>query len=139
MAVYHEIWWRVFRPVLLGKTPDLGDVWIGRGGTRLSTGQLFCQVRARTGAPRPTGLDRPLGIHIIRTLYATSMADRAATDRRLLALTPWMLDHRSARSIDAYNLIADSVAAAATLELSMTELPFRAPVVAERRPRHRPL
>ncbi|MBK1671153.1 hypothetical protein CKO28_24415 [Rhodovibrio sodomensis] len=115
LGVYHDIWWQQFRPILLGDRPDRGDVWIGKQGEAVRHDQLWRQMRKRTAAPEPVGLGRAIGVHIVRTIYATSMAE-ATSDPTLLRLTPWMLDHRDPRSIEPYNLQARGMAAAAELE-----------------------
>ena len=115
LCVYHDIWWTQFRPILLGNRADEGDVWIGKHGIAVAPAQLWRQMRNRTGAPAPGGLGKAIGVHIVRTIYATSMAE-ATSDPTLLRLTPWMLDHRDPRSIEPYNLQARGIAAAAELE-----------------------
>ncbi|MBK1698301.1 hypothetical protein CKO21_13720 [Rhodovibrio salinarum] len=115
LGVYHDIWWQQFRPILLGDRPDRGDVWIGKQGEAVRHDQLWRQMRKRTAAPEPVGLGRAIGVHIVRTIYATSIAE-AISDPTLLRLTPWMLDHRDPRSIEPYNLHASGMAAAAELE-----------------------
>jgi hypothetical protein len=113
---YHQVWWRQFRPLLLGNSPDDGHVWLGKDGTAVKSGQLWRQTRKRTEPEPPVGLGKAIGVHLVRTIYATSMAEQAITDPRLLKLTPWMLDHRDPRSIEPYNLQARGMAAAAKLE-----------------------
>ena len=115
LGVYHDIWWKQFRPILLGNRPDRGHVWIGKDGNAITPAQLWRQMRNRTGAPAPGGLGKAIGVHIVRTIYATSMAEMTS-DPTLLRLTPWMLDHRDPRSIEPYNLQASGMAAAAELE-----------------------
>lgn len=113
---YHQVWWRHFRPLLLGSSPDNGHVWIGKDGTAVKSGQLWRQMRKRTEPQKPIGLGKAIGVHLVRTIYATSMAEQAITDPELLKLTPWMLDHRDPRSIEPYNLQACGMTAAAKLE-----------------------
>jgi hypothetical protein len=115
LGAYHDIWWQQFRPILLGDRPDRGDVWIGKHGEAVGPDQLWRQMRKRTGSPEPVGLGIAVGVHIVRTIYATSMAE-ATSDPTLLRLTPWMLDHRDPRSIEPYNLQASGMAASAELE-----------------------
>ena len=115
LGAYHDIWWQHFRPILLGDRLDRGDVWIGKQGEAVGPNQLWRQMRKRTGAPEPVGLGIAIGVHIVRTIYATSMAE-ATSDPTLLRLTPWMLDHRDPGSIEPYNMQASGMAAAAELE-----------------------
>ena len=124
LGVYHDIWWQQFRPILLGDRPDRGDVWIGKQGEAVGPNQLWRQMRKRTAAPEPVGLGRAIGVHIVRTIYATSMAE-ATSDPTLLRLTPWMLDHRDPRSIEPYNMQASGMAAAAELERAADRLRLR--------------
>lgn len=124
LGVYHDIWWQQFRPILLGDRPDQGDVWIGKQGEAVGPNQLWRQMRKRTAAPEPVGLGRAIGVHIVRTIYATSMAE-ATSDPTLLRLTPWMLDHRDPRSIEPYNMQASGMAAAAELERAADRLRLR--------------
>jgi hypothetical protein len=124
LGQYHKIWWTQFRPVLLGNRSDQGDVWIGKDGKAVTPGQLWRQMRKRTAPDAPVGLGKAIGVHIVRTIYATSMAE-ATSDPMLLRLTPWMLDHRDPRSIEPYNLQARGLAAAAELERAADRLRLR--------------
>jgi hypothetical protein len=124
LGQYHKIWWTQFRPVLLGNRSDQGDIWIGKDGKAVTPRQLWRQMRKRTAPDAPVGLGKAIGVHIVRTIYATSMAE-ATSDPMLLRLTPWMLDHRDPRSIEPYNLQARGLAAAAELERAADRLRLR--------------
>ena len=116
LGSYHSVWWRQFRPLLLGNSSDHGDVWIGKNGTAITASQLWRQMRKRTQPEKPVGLGKAIGVHVVRTNYATSMAEQAVNDPTLLRLVPWMLDQRDPRSIEPYNLHARGMAAASELQ-----------------------
>ena len=116
LGQYHSVWWRHFRPLLLGNSSDHGDVWIGKNGTAITASQLWRQMRKRTEPEKPVGLGKAIGVHVVRTNYATSMAEQAVNDPTLIRLVPWMLDQRDPRSIEPYNLHARGMAAASELE-----------------------
>ena len=109
LTKFHSIWWGHFRPLLLGDQPDVGHLWIGHAGTRLSAGQIYRRLRHWTR----DRLGIAIGTHALRTAFATTFA---TIDARLLPMVQIMLDHRRPASMAPYQLIGEQFAAARTLE-----------------------
>jgi integrase len=98
----------VYRPLLLGHRSSR-HLWISQHARPLHEGSYWCLVAKRTGE----ACGRKIGPHMIRTCFATSVAQER---RELLPAVSKMLDHRDRRSIEPYQLLASSIAASRTLE-----------------------
>lgn len=105
----------VYRPILLAGGQPTSELWISRHGTPLRAGSFWRIVSMRM----EPALVRRIGPHMIRTAFATSVAQERS---ELLPAVGKMLDHRDARSIEPYQLHAQSIGASRRLDESLSML-----------------
>lgn len=113
LALFWHKWLEAFRPLLPNAQTDA--LWLSQRGNTMAADELSTAMARRTKA----ALGVALRLHMMRTLYATSMISEAPELRPAVSQ---QLDHRDARSLEAYELDARSVGASKALDRSLEPL-----------------
>ena len=109
LVPYFLTWMERFRPLLLKKETLASAMWIGRDGNTLGTNAFWTQLSKRTQEK----FGKAIGPHIVRSCYATFFAE-LEPDKMLLVQRA--LDHRNNKSIECYQMMADSFSACQKLD-----------------------
>lgn len=115
LVPYHQEWMERFRPILLKSETDMGAMWIGRDGKPLGTNAFWAQLTKRTKKK----FGKAICPHMVRSCYATFFAEKGP---EFMPLVQKALDHRDQRSLEHYQLMADSFAAGRALDQALDQI-----------------
>ena len=115
LVAFYQEWMGRFRPVLLKSKDDTHAMWIGRDGKPLGTHAFWAQLTKRTKEK----FGKAVGPHMVRSCFATFFAEKGP---EFMPLVQRALDHRDQRSIQYYQLMAGSFAAARELALAQDKI-----------------